>query len=349
MKILTGEGKVKTTPLTIDYYRAIPKVDLHRHLEGSLRLTTISEVAKSHGLNLPGTGRLRTMVQIHEEEPYTFENFLSKFETLRMFYRSPEIISRVTREAIADAAADNVRYIELRFTPVALSRAEGYSLAEVMDWVIAGAQQARQETGIGVGLIASVNRHESPQLAEQVVGLALDRCQAGIVGIDLAGNEARYSALPFASIFKDAKKAGMHICVHAGEWGGPSNVVEAIQELEAERIGHGIRVLEDAFATDLARERGTCFEVCITSNYQSGVISSLSAHPLPRMIEAGLNVTLNTDDPSISRITLSDEYRLACEDLVLPESVLKDLIQSGARAAFLPEKDRQRLAQELQK
>ena len=333
----------------IEYYQAVPKVELHRHLEGSLRLNTLSELSRSHGLGLPGTDRLRTMVQVNEEEPYTFQNFLSKFQTLRLFYRSPEIIGRIVREAVADAAADNVRHIEIRFSPVALSRAEGYSFGEVMDWVIEGACQAEKDFGISVSLIVSVNRHESPQLADQVIGLAASRRAGGIVGIDLAGNEPHFSALPFAGIFQDAKKEGMRICVHAGEWGGAENVAEAIKFLGAERIGHGIRVLDDPQTVELARENGTYFEVCVTSNYQSGAVNALGAHPLPRLLAAGLNVTLNTDDPSISRITLSDEYRLVCEEMGISRQTLQELVLAAARGSFLPGAKRWRLEQSLQR
>ncbi len=328
----------------IEYYRALPKVELHRHLEGSLRLKTMAEVSRALGLGLPGTGPLGSMVQINEQEPYTFTNFLKKFETLRLFYRSPEIIGRITREAIADAAADNVHYMELRFTPVALGRAEKFPLGEVIGWVIEGARQAEKESGLHAGLIVSVNRHESPELAEEVVKLALDRQKDGIVGLDLAGNEADFSAMPFAGIFQDAKKAGLHITVHAGEWNGAANVAEAIEHLGAERIGHGVRVIEDPSVVALARERGIVFEVCITSNFQSGVIKDIKDHPLPRMLDAGLKVTLNSDDPSISRITLSDEYQRAIKNKLLPETMLQSLVMTSVQAAFLTQQERNILA-----
>jgi adenosine deaminase len=295
------------------------------------------------------TTRLRSLVEINAEEPFTFENFLSKFKTLRLFYRTPEIIGRITREAILDAAHDQVRYIELRFTPVALSQAQGFSLAEVMDWVANGTAEARAQTGIATALIVSLNRHESPHLADQIVSLALDRREAGIVGLDLAGNEANYSARPFAEIFREARKAGLHTTVHGGEWGGAENVKEAIQLLEAERIGHGIRVMEDPAVVELARERGTTFEVCVTSNYQSGVVPDLKAHPVLSMISAGLKVTLNTDDPSISKIDLSHEYRQVCQVMGLPVASLRECVLTGARAAFLPVSERQRLVLALEK
>lgn len=331
------------TPRSKDLYRALPKVDLHRHLEGSLRFETVREVARAHGLDLPPTDQLRTMVQVQAGEPLTFENFLSKFTTLRLFYRSPEIITRITREAIADAAADNVRYLELRFTPVALSKAQGFPLAQVMDWVIQGAKIGEAESGVITRLIASVNRHEGIALAAQVSYLAAERQQDGIVGLDLAGDEYNYSAEPFAEIFRAARKKGLRITVHAGEWNKGDNVAQAIEVLEADRIGHGIRVLESPRAVALARRLHTPFEVCLTSNYQSGAVEHLHAHPVKRMLEQGLNVTLNTDDPSISQITLSDEYHLACETLGLPLHDLKERVLAAARAAFLPEDEKQKL------
>lgn len=330
-----------------DYYRNLPKVDLHRHLEGSLRLGTLLDVGRAHGLTLPNTNKLRELVQINEEEEFTFENFLSKFQTLRLFYRSPEVIERLTSEAIQDAAKDHVRYLELRFTPVALSRAEGFDLGEVMDWVIQGTQKAQQAYGIKTRLIASVNRHESAEQAMRVVDLAIERMQAGIVGIDLAGNEAEFSGIVFPQVFKKARNAGLHITIHAGEWGPPENIADAILYLYAERIGHGVRILEDPKVTALARDRQTVFEVCVTSNYQSGVVPMHSVHPLKRMIDQGINATINSDDPSISQIELSNEYRLAVEQLGLSIQTLQDCVISAAHASFLPDEEKARLIEEI--
>lgn len=333
---------------TPEFYRSLPKVDLHRHLEGSLRLGTLIEVAKAFGIDLPGTDRLRPMVQINRSDPLTSQNFLSKFETLREFYRSPEVIARLTKEAIADAAADNIRYLELRFTPVALSRVEDFPMNEVLDWVIQGANEASSKYEISTRLIASVNRHESLELAAKVIELAIDRREDGIVGIDLAGNEAEFPTTPFAPLFQEAKQSGMRITVHAGEWGGPENIDQAINLLGAERVGHGVRIIEDETLVTQARERGITFEVCITSNYQSGVVADLHEHPLNNMIAAGLNVTINTDDPSISQISLSDEYQAACEQLGLSIGTLRQRVLAGVKAAFLPVDERNTLVAALE-
>jgi adenosine deaminase len=286
---------------------------------------------------------------VQDQDPLTFTNFLDKFKTLRLFYKSPDVIDRVTREAVEDAAHDNISYLELRFTPVALSRAEGFPLHDVMDWVVKSAQEAATKYKIKVGLIASVNRHESPELAEQVAWLAMEYIKDGLVGIDLAGNEAEFKSDPFQGIFKEAKQTGLHVTIHAGEWGGAENVRDAILNLGAERIGHGVRVMEDESVVALAKERGTVFEVCVTSNYQSGVVRSLPSHPLPSMIAAGLNVTINTDDPSVSRITLSHEYQHVCEKLNVPMSVLKQSVLNAAQASFLNDDEKTKLVESLKK
>jgi len=334
------------THRSIEFYQALPKVELHRHLEGSLRLETLVDIAQQHGI---AEGEpLSQLVQVNPSEPYTVQNFLSKFETLRQFYCTPEIIGRVTREVIVDAARDNIRYLELRFTPAALCKARGFALAEVMDWVLAGAQQAQTANGPLTRLIVSINRHEPPVLAAQVIQLAVDRMGMGVVGIDVAGNEADFPNLErFAGMLAEARQAGLGLTIHAGEWGGAQNVADAIIQYKADRIGHGVRVVEDAAVVALAREVGVSFEVCLTSNIQSGVAASLSAHPLQRMLAAGLNTTLNTDDPSISQITLGGEHQLACEQLELPLTVLKRCLLSAIQAAFLSEAERAALSQRL--
>ncbi len=336
------------TKRPLKFYQALPKVDLHRHLEGSLRLSTLLDIGRTHDLDIKGTDYLRPLVQVVEGDPYTFENFLSKFITLREFFRSPEAISRITYEAIEDAAIDNIRYLELRFTPVALSKVEDFPLADVMDWVVDAAKQGERENGVITRLIASVNRHESVALAEVVTQLAIDRKDAGIVGIDLAGSEANFPAAPFMGVFKEATQAGMHTTIHAGEWGGAANVREAIEIFGTKRIGHGVRVMEDNAVVGMAREHDAFFEVCITSNYQSGVIPVLQDHPFPEMLSNGLNATINTDDPSISQITLSCEYQLACEELGIPVSKLVGGILASANVAFLPEGERQILVESLE-
>lgn len=331
------------------HYQKLPKVELHRHLEGSLRLETLVDIARQHGFADQSPEALGPQVQIVKGDPLTVENFLSKFAVLRNFYQSPEIIRRVVREAVEDAAHDNVRYMELRFTPVALSKIRDFPLAEVVDWVIDTTDQVASQHGIQVKLLASVNRHEPLAEAEAVVQLAVDRRSRGIVGIDLAGDEVNFPAGSFRQLFQEARRAGLKICLHAGEWAGADNVAQAITEMQADRIGHGIRVVEDEAVVELARQAGIPFEVCITSNYQSGIIGTIAEHPISRMIAGGLAVTINTDDPGISQITLSDEYQRAHEQVGISQQQLVSCILQGAQAAFLDPDARQTLVAALKK
>lgn len=339
-----------TPTLPRTFFKAYPKVELHRHLEGSLRLSTMLELAHKNKLDVPLSDppKLRALVQVLHEDPFTSENFLSKFKTLRLFFTSREVIERITREAIADAAEDNVQYMELRFTPVALARAQGYPLDEVMDWVIRTTKDASQTYGVQTNLIASVNRHEPLSVAEEVAQYALERLDRGIVALDLAGNEAEYPAAPFVPLFREVQEAGMRITIHAGEWGNAENIRDAITNFNTERVGHGVRIFEDPSVVDLARERGTVFEVCPTSNYQSGVIEKLAKHPLLAMAENGLNVTINTDDPGISDIELTDEYAISTTKLGMSIDMLYQSMISAASAAFISPEQSELLIHQLQ-
>ena len=159
----------------------------------------------------------------------------------------------------------------------------------------------------------------------------------------------QFPAEPFIGIFREAKQSGLKVAVHAGEWGGPENVRQAIEQFDADRIGHGVRVMEDEYTVTLAKDRQTCFEVCITSNYQTGAVKELSEHPLKKMIAAGLNVTINTDDPSISQITLSNEYRVAQENFGLPMETIRNCVLAAARSSFLQEPEKKTLVEQLSK
>ena len=327
----------------------LPKIDLHRHLEGSLRLTTLREVALQYRLDLP-TGdieELRPHVQVMNDEP-NYRNFLDKFNVLRRFYQSPEVISRFAYEVVEDAANDNIRYLELRFTPAALSKTHGYPLDQVSDWVLAAVHKACQDyPSIRVGLIANFNRHESLEIAEQVTQIAVDRMHKGIVGLDLGGDEVNFPAKPFGNVFLHARDAGLGLVAHAGEWTGPDTVRHAIESLGVHRVGHGVRVVEDPSVADLARERGVAFEVCVTSNLQTGVIQRLADHPLRRMLSLDLRTTINTDDPAVSDITLTDEYEIVVEDLGLTPEHIKNSILTAAGCAFLPPEGQEQLVNQF--
>ena len=332
--------------------RILPKIDLHRHLEGSVRLETLVEIARDFEIMLlPDCceeDTLRPHVQIMPDEPRTWQHFLSKFMVLRQFFRTPEIVQRVTREAVADAAADNVKYLELRFTPQALNNLMGCSYGSVVGWVCEAAAEESAKHDILVRLIVSMNRHESIEIGESVIMAALEHRHHGVTGIDLAGQEAVFSSRPFRDLFKQAKADGMGLTVHAGEWDGAQSVREAVEYLDADRVGHGIRAAEDPSLMALLVERGTVLEVCPTSNYQSGVVASLDKHPLPTLYANQVKTTLNTDDPNISDIVLSDELHCAIRDMGFTLEDVKQQMLTSAQAAFLPDAERSGLVRRFE-
>ncbi|MBC8171786.1 MAG: adenosine deaminase [Anaerolineae bacterium] len=322
--------------------RVIPKVELHRHLEGAVRLETLVDIAREYSFEMPEyeVNTLRPFVQMMPDEIYDSTHFMAKFATLRQFFRSPEVIQRIAREAVYDAADDNIQYMELRFTPRALSTNFKATPHEVIGWVCDSVNEAAKERGIEVRLIASLNRHESISFGEQVLHAVLAYADRGIVAIDLAGKEEGYPASLFLPLFRDAREAGLGMTIHAGEWDGAQSVWDAIGNIGATRVGHGIRALEDPGILRIMIERGITLEVCPTSNVHSGVIASLEKHPLPWLTEQGLLTTINTDDPLISNITLTDEMYRTMQYMGF---TLDDVKQANLRAivaSFLPDDEK---------
>lgn len=333
---------------TLTQIRALPKIELHRHLEGSLRLQTLLSIADEYQIPIPSHSLegLRPYVQMMPDEPYNANQFLSKFGVLRQFYRSEAVIKRVTREAIADAALDGVKYMELRFTPKALNNLLNTTFEQVVEWVCDATESASNEHDIQVKLILSMNRHESLEIGEQVLDTA-SLFLNHVVGIDLAGREADFSALPFLPLFERARGLGLGVTIHAGEWSGADTVREAVEVLNADRIGHGIRSIEDSSLIDQLVERGTVLEVCPTSNIHSGVVADLSVHPLAELFRRGVQITINTDDPLISNITLGDELEAVVEQTTLTLDDIKQQTLTAARAAFLPPDQREILVNQF--
>lgn len=332
--------------------QAMPKIDLHRHLEGSLRLFTLADIATKHGVDMQALDieELRPLVQVVDDDEPNFQNFLAKFEILRKFYNTREAVLRIAYEVVVDAAKDNVKYLELQFNPVAQAYHQGFSLEEVVDWVIEAVKRAEQAYDIQVKLIMSLNRGDAPEFASHLVELAVARQADGMVGLDLAGNEEHISAKPFRDLLLWAKSEGMHLTVHAGECQNcsASNIYDAVEYLKAERIGHGVRAINDPKIIRLLSRQQVTLEMCPTSNFQTASIDTLACHPLRAFYRAGIPVTINTDDPSVSNITLSDEYAVALRVIGITFDMLKDMILNAARAAFLPEAERAQLVKEFE-
>lgn len=314
----------------------LPKIDLHRHLEGSVRFTTFLELARETGIALPRP-ELRRRTTMKGEKP-GFSRFLSKFELYRGLYPSRDWIERVAFEAVEDARRDGVIYLELRFSPTHFGRRMKAPGEDVAEWVARGARRA----GIPVSFIATFGRdftlRENRPTARAAEGTSV------FSGLDLAGNESR-SAGPFLRTFR---RSGLPSTIHAGEAGGAGNVREALHAFGASRIGHGVRVIDDAALCADPATRAASFEVCLTSEVQTGAARSWRAHPARQMQARGLRITLNTDDPSVCGTTLSQELRLAPRAGLGPAEVREAQFEA-VRAAFAPEGLKRRLRRHLEK
>ncbi len=332
----------------MDWIR-FPKIDLHRHLEGSLRMSSLEEIAASPEYEAPAEEihRLRSLLELTDSKRNP-EAFLAKFPIIRRFFVSPEVIERLAYEAVADAAGDGLVYLELRFNPTALAEARGLTLEHAADCVIAGVRRAEAEFDIQVRLIVTVNRAEA-MTAGKLLQVAAKKMNQGVVGIDLAGDEVHIPADPYVELFAEANRMGLGTTAHAGEWAGAENVRFALEHLKADRIGHGIRVVDDGEVMALARERGCLFEVCVTSNLQTGAAEGMRLHPLTAMRrDHGLKVTLNTDDPGLSKIRLSGEMALVHAEFGFDPKEIKSMTLDAAGGAFLDPAGRISLRQALE-
>jgi adenosine deaminase len=326
----------------------MPKVELHRHLEGSLRLSTLVEIARQYGMEVRDEDALRPFVQMMPNEPRNSSRFLSKFYTLRQFYRTEAIIERLVTEVVEDAAADHIHYLELRFTPRALCNMIGCPMTEMVDLVCQAGSAAAERFGIEVRYIVSINRHEAVEVGEAALAAAL-KCRArGVVALDLAGDEVNYPVHPFCDIFQHARREGLYITVHAGEWAGSQSIRDALEVLGAHRIGHGLNAIHDAALTAELTRRGTALELCPTSNVLSGIVEGLAVHPIHVLTQHGVITTLNTDDPLVCNVTLSQEMLMLMQTFQLTLEDLKQYMLRAAQHAFLPPERRQQLIQTLQ-
>lgn len=321
-----------------------PVVELHRHLDGNVRTATVLDLARRHGIALPADDveTLRPHVQITDPEP-SLVDFLAKFEWLQAVMADYDAVRRIVVENLEDAAAEGLDYVELRFSPFFMGEKHGLDPDGVAEAACDGLEEGLARVPVRAKLIGIVSRTYGPEIGWKEVEAALRVRHRGVVALDLAGDEAGFPGTLFVDHFRRAREGGLRAIAHAGEAAGADSVRQAVEGLGAERIGHGVRVLEDPAVVDLLAERDVPLEVCPTSNVQTSTVPGYREHPLPRLLERGLRVTLNTDDPSISGIDLPHEYRVARERLGLGDAALATLQENGFRAAFLDDEERRAL------
>jgi len=323
--------------------RAMPKAELHLHLDGSLRVDTALDLARTRRVEAPLTFEAMRGVLVVPEQCTDQAELLRAFDLPIALMQDAEALERVAADLVEDKAADNVRYMEIRWAPL-LHTQKGLSGIDVVDAVWRGAHAAARQCGVEVRLIATLMRSHTPQKnLAFILDLNTEGIPEGLVGVDLAGPEEKFPDVERHRAAIDlARDLGLHVTLHAGEWGGAAQVRAALA-LEPERIAHGPLAIEDPDLVAELRRRGTWLDLCLTSNVQANIVPSLAAHPLRRLAQAGVRVTLSTDDLTVADVSLSEEYARAVEHLgvTLPELWAYDV--AALEAAFCDDDEREDL------
>ncbi|MDX1572245.1 MAG: adenosine deaminase [Xanthomonadales bacterium] len=326
----------------------LPLIDLHRHLDGNVRLDTILELADEHGIELPAdtVEGLRPHVQIVGKVAGLMD-FIGRFKYLTAVMVDTDAVRRIAYENLLDAAREGIDYVELRFSPWFMAETHGLDPMAVVEAAADGASAGQRDTGVRCNLIGILSRTYGVATAHAELD-ALIGCADKLVALDLAGDEVNFPAAEFRSHFERARDAGLHVTVHAGEVDGPASVWSAIRDLRAERIGHGIRSHEDPELMDYLAERRIGLEMNLTSNLHVGIFDDYPEHPIQRYLEHGVLVNINTDDPAISGIDLPHEFNVAAPKAGLMNEHLRQIQLNAVEMAFLSDDDRQAMLRRKQ-
>ena len=316
--------------------------ELHRHLDVSLRLATLLELAQGYGLEGQSTSLEAFRRRIQLVTPMeSLAQVLSKFTLFQEVLKRPEDLERVAFEAVQDCHAEGCRRVELRFSPSFICEDQSLTWNEALDAFERGVNRASEDLpDLQAGLLLIASRDYGPDSAARTAELYLENSHR-LIGLDLAGSELDYPARLFEEAFRPVREAKektpeeIHLTVHAGEAAGPESVWEALELLGAERIGHGIRAFEDPALVEHLRQRQICLEMCPTSNWVTRAVPNFETHPLKKALEAGVPACINTDDPSIFGVTLDDEIRISRERIGLSQEQVAQSFEHAARATFL--------------
>jgi adenosine deaminase len=317
---------------------AMPKAELHLHLDGSLRIETALDLARTRHVEAP-QDRAGMAAELIAPMPCRDQaELLRAFDLPIALMQDAEALERIAAELVEDKAADGVRYVEIRWGP-RLHVAGGLSLADGIAAVCAGARDAAGRTGTVVRLICTAIRSHDPGANVGLAETAARFRDEGLTGWDLAGPEAAFpDPLTHGAAFAAARAGGLRITLHAGEWGGAGQVRRALA-LAPERIAHGPSAADDPDLCRALIAQGVALDLCPTSNVQAGIVPSLAAHPLARLHRAGVPVTLSTDDSTVSDLSLSEEYRRAVEEIGLTLPELWAIDRRALDVAFADEAD----------
>ncbi len=325
-----------STPFDREFFRKLPKTDLHVHLDGSLRLETIFDLAVKQKVDLgvtdvAGLKKLIGPGKVHA----SLTDYLKGFEITLKVLQNEEGLYRAAYELAEDCHADGVEYIEVRYSPV-LHTQKGLSLTAIVESVLRGLRDAKRNFGILSGVIICGIRNISPEVSMRMAELAVAFKNKGVVGFDLAGAEYNYPARDHLGAFSLILSNNVNVTIHAGEAYGPDSIHQALHYCGAHRIGHGTRLREDGDLLNYVNDHRIPLEVCLSSNAQTGAVGKIEEHPFQFYLDLGIRVTLNTDNRLITDTVMTDEYLRAYQLFDLQPQRVLDLVVNGVKSAFLP-------------
>lgn len=320
------------------FIKAMPKVELHVHMEGSIRPETVLTLAQRHHIELPAN----TVEGLQTWYTFTdFDHFIEVYGTVANCIRTPDDVELIAREFLAGQAAQNIVYSEVTYTAYTQYQLAGISFKDQLAALNRANAWAKTELGVAMGVIIDIPRYITSAEGLVVADWAIEGFGNGVVAFGLGGPEVGHPPEKFKNAFDRARAAGLPSVPHAGETVGPESIWGALRALEANRIGHGVRCLEDSALVDELRERQIPLEVCPTSNVCLKVVPDFAGHPLPRLLAEGLYVTLNSDDPPMFNTTLTDEYIAAANTFQFGANTIENLVLNAVRASLLSTNSRQ--------
>ncbi len=337
----------------LSFFEQLPKTDLHVHLDGSLRLSTILELADQYGVKLPASTPESLAKAMHcGENTGSLVEYLKAFDITLRVMQTEEALYRIAYELAEDAAKENVRYMEVRYSPM-LHTGQGLALTAVVEAVLDGLREAQKAYGITSNIIICGIRNISAQSSLEMAELAVAYKNRGVVAFDLAGAEYDHPAKHHLDSFKLVRDNNINVTIHAGEAYGPGSIHQAIHVCGAHRIGHGCRLREDGDLLHYVNDHRITLECCPSSNVQTGAVRDLRSHPMKLYYDLGLRVTVNTDNRLITDTTVSKELFLAHTEMGLEVDAIKRIIINGFKGAFLPFHEKQailrRVTRELER
>ncbi|MFB3921405.1 MAG: adenosine deaminase [Terriglobia bacterium] len=330
------------------FIHRLPKVELHLHLEGSIEPETLRELSRNKSLLRRQVGNWVSERRRQSFHYGNFQSFLKAFGVVTLLLRTPEDYALATTRLMESLHAQNVRYAEVIFSAgVVLWKKQ--SVEAIFEAIAMAATETESRLGVRIRWIMDAVRHFGVEHVKEVLGWAIRYRAHGVVGFGIGGDEERGPAEHFVEIYREAREAGLRLTAHAGEAAGPESIRKAVELLGAERIGHGLTAIRDPEVMALLRERRIPLEVCPTSNVATGLIARFEDHPLPRFLDAGLVVTLNSDDPAMFGTGLEREFVRAALAFSLSRGQIVQLCENAIRYSFLPDSDKARLLSELTK